>query len=239
MIAAASDSFALIGRQMRHIARVPETLLGITLVPVMMVLVFGYMLGSAMTVPGGNFREFVMTGIFIQVMLTGMTNTAGGVAQDLNNGLVDRFRSLPIARSAVLVSRVASDVALNAFSCLIMAVLGYALGWRAREGVLAALGGFALLLLLGSVMSWLGSLIAMKLRSIESVNAVTWVVSMPLAFLSSAFVPLSILPAWLRTIAEWNLISTVAQACRELFGTRAPQPPPGPFPPSTRCSLPY
>ncbi|MDJ0346928.1 ABC transporter permease [Streptomyces sp. H10-C2] len=218
MIAAFNDSLALVGRQMRHIVRMPETLLSITLVPVAMVGVFGYMLGSAMTVPGGNFREFIMTGIFIQVMLTGMTNTAGGVSQDLSNGLVDRFRSLPIARSAVLVSRVVSDLALNTFSCAVMASLGLVMGWRAREGLLPALAGFGMLLLLGSVMSWLGALIAMKLRSIESVNAVTWVISMPLAFLSNAFVPLDGLPSWLRTVAEWNPISTVAQACRELFG---------------------
>ena len=151
MIEAVGDSAALVGREMRHLRRVPAKLFGVTIVPIIFVAVFGYLLGSAMKVPNGNYREFIMAGIFAQVMLSGVTNTAIGVATDLQNGLVDRFRSLPISRSAVLVSRTISDLLLGIISSALMGIVGYWMGWRVREGFLKLLAGFALLVLLGIV----------------------------------------------------------------------------------------
>lgn len=219
MTEALSDSFALVGRQMRHIRRMPEQLLGITVMPVAFVIVFGYLFGSAMQVPGqGGYKEYIMAGIFAQVMLANITTTAVGVVNDLNNGLVDRFRALPISRSSVLVGRTVADAVLVTWTCAVMALVGYLIGWRAHNGILQTLAGFGLLLLMGFAMSWLGALIGLTLRNVETVSALSGVIMMPLAFLSNAFVPLDGLPGWLRAIAEWNPVSSVVSASRELFG---------------------
>ncbi|MFH9268703.1 MULTISPECIES: ABC transporter permease [unclassified Streptomyces] len=218
MIGVLSDSGALVGRQMRHIRRVPTKLLSVTLMPVAYVLLFGYLFGSAMEVPNGSYREFIMAGIFVQMMLSGIQTTALGVTGDLNNGLVDRFRSLPISRVSVLIGRTVSDMALAAITCVVMGGVGYAIGWRMNEGILNGLTGFGLLLLQGLTMSWIGCWIGLALRSVEAVNSVGFVLTFPLAFLSSAFIPLTGLPGWLRTVAEWNPVSAVAGSCRELWG---------------------
>ncbi|MBM7056843.1 MULTISPECIES: ABC transporter permease [Streptomyces] len=219
MTEAISDSLALAGRQMRHIRRMPEQLLGITVMPIAFVVVFGYLFGSAMQVPGeGGYKEYIMAGIFAQVMLANITTTAVGVVNDLNNGLVDRFRALPIARSSVLIGRTGADAVLVTWTCAMMALVGYLIGWRAHNGVLQTLGGFGLLLLMGFAMSWLGALIGLTLRNVETVSALSGIIMMPLAFLSNAFVPLDGLPGWLRTIAEWNPVSAVVSASRQLFG---------------------
>ncbi len=221
MIETMSDSVALVGRHMRHIKRSPEQLLGITIMPIAFVLVFGYLFGSAMQVPGeGGYQEYIMAGIFAQVMLSNLTVTAVGVVGDLNNGLVDRFRSLPIARGSVLIGRTVSDAVLVTWTTSVMAVVGYAIGWRAHNGLLPTLAAFGLLIAMGFAMSWLGALIGLTLRNIEAVSALSGVIIMPLAFLSNAFVPLEGLPDWLRTIAEWNPVSSVVSACRELFGNQ-------------------
>ncbi|WP_156727247.1 ABC transporter permease [Streptomyces apocyni] len=214
-----TDSFALVGRQMRHIKRMPEQLIGLTILPVAFVVVFGYLFGSAMKVPGGqSYQEYIMAGIFAQVMLSTISTTAVGVAGDLSNGIVDRFRSLPISRTSVLLGRTMSDATLCTWSCAVMAVVGYGIGWRAHEGVLKTLAAFALLVLMGFTLSWFGALLGLVLRSPETVSAMSSIIVMPLAFLSNAFIPLDGLPYWLRTIAEWNPLSTVVSACRELFG---------------------
>ncbi|MFF3285507.1 ABC transporter permease [Streptomyces sp. NPDC003023] len=218
MIEALSDTKALVGRHFRHIVRIPEQLLSVTLMPIAFVVIFGMLFGSAMEVKGSSYEEYIMAGIFIQVMMSNVSTTALGVVGDLSNGLVDRFRSLPISRSAVLIGRTTADMALAAWSCALMAGVGYLIGWRIHNGILSALGGFALLLLLGFTMSWLGALLGLALRSPEAVNALAFMAMMPMMFLSNAFVPLDGLPAWLRTIAEWNPISSVVTACRELFG---------------------
>ncbi|MCX4446053.1 ABC transporter permease [Streptomyces sp. NPDC087866] len=230
MTEAISDSFALVGRQMRHIRRMPEQLIGITVMPVAFVIVFGYLFGSAMQVPGdGGYKEYIMAGIFAQVMLANITTTAVGVVGDLNNGLVDRFRALPISRSSVLVGRTVADGMLVAWTCAVMALVGYLIGWRAHNGVLQTLAGFGLLLLMGFAMSWLGALLGLVLRNAETVSAVSGVIMMPLAFLSNAFVPLDGLPGWMRAVAEWNPVSAVVSASRDLFGNER-GPASGAFP---------
>jgi ABC-2 type transport system permease protein len=218
MTEAFSDSMALIGRHLRHLKRVPERLISITITPVAMVIVFGYLFGSSMRLPDeGNYTEYIMAGIFAQVMLSVFGTTALGVSTDLHNGLVDRFRSLPISHTAVLIGRTVSDLMLVAISCVVMAVVGYLIGWRASGGVLATLNGFLLMLLLGLVMSWLGAWVGLALRNPEAVNAVTLFITMPLAFLSASFFPLSNLPSWLRVIAEWNPVSAITSGARELW----------------------
>jgi ABC-2 type transport system permease protein len=219
MTEAISDSLALVGRHMRHIRRTPEQLLGITIMPVAFVIVFGYLFGSAMAVPGqGGYQEYIMAGIFVQVMLGSITTTAIGVSHDLGNGLVDRFRSLPIARSSVLIGRTVSDAVLMSWTCLVMAGVGFLIGWRAHNGFMETLAGFGLLISFGFALSWLGALIGLALPNPEAVSALTGVLMMPLAFLSNAFVPLDGLPAWLRVVAEWNPVTWLVTACRSLFG---------------------
>ncbi|MCZ4125419.1 ABC transporter permease [Streptomyces sp. H39-S7] len=215
------DTLALTGRHMRHIARVPEKLIGVTVGPVVLVLVFGYLFGSAMTVPGGNYHEYIMAGIFTQVMFSAVGTSAAGVAGDLHNGLVDRFRSLPMSRYAVLLGRTFSDLIMTALSCVVMAVVGTLIGWRAHHDPLSTLAGFGLLLLLGFTMCWIGALLGLVVRSPEAVNSVAMLITMPFIFLSNAFVPLGGLPRWLQIIAEWNPISAVVSACRTLWGNEA------------------
>ncbi|MBH5334909.1 ABC transporter permease [Streptomyces pactum] len=212
-----SDSVALIGRHMTHLRRMPQKLVSVTVMPIMFVILFGYLFGSSMQVPEGDYHEYIMAGIFVQMMLSSVINTGVGVAEDLNNGLVDRFRSLPMAQSAVLISRTVSDLILNMISCVMMLGIGFLIGWRV-DGVLQLLAGFLLLMLLGLVMAWIGTLVGLLLRHVEVVNSVTVMITMPLAFLSSTFYPSSNLPDWLRHVAEWNPVSTVVTAMREVWG---------------------
>jgi ABC transporter DrrB family efflux protein len=217
----AGDACALAGRHMKHLIRVPQKLLGTTVMPMAYVAIFGYLFGSVITVPGGNYREYIMAGIFTQMMLSTAANTALGVTGDLGNGLVDRFRSLPIARGAVLLGRTTADLALALVSCVLMALVGLLIGWRVHHGVLDALAGFGVLLAFGYAMTWLGAFMGMALRTPEAVNSISFLIIMPLTFLSNAFIPLDHLPAWLRAVCEWNPISVVAAAVRRLFGNDA------------------
>ncbi|WP_370422146.1 ABC transporter permease [Streptomyces sp. QH1-20] len=218
-----THSCALIGRHIRHMTRTPQQLLSITLMPVVFVLVFGYLFGSAMKVPGGqSYQDYIMAGIFAQVVLGNTTLSALGVISDLDNGLMDRFRSLPMSRSAVLIGRTTHDLVLTVWSFALMSVIGYLIGWRVHEGLWSMLGGFGLLLLLGLVTSWVGALLGLTLRSAQAMNAIGGIIVMPLSFLSNAFIPLDGLPAWMQAIAEWNPVSPIVLACRQLFGNAAP-----------------
>ncbi|MFJ9691433.1 ABC transporter permease [Kitasatospora sp. NPDC101183] len=220
---AVSDSVALVERQMRQLKRTPEQLITLTLMPAVFVIVFGFLFGSAMKVPGGmNYQEYIMAGIFVQVVLGNVGLTAMGVVTDLHNGLMDRFRSLPISRSAVLIGRTTSDVIVVAWSFLLMSVIGYAIGWRTHEGFLSMLAGFGLLLLLAFATSWLGALLGLVLRNAPAVNGVSAVIVMPMSFLSNAYIPLDGLPGWMQEIAGWNPVSAVVLASRKLFGNAAP-----------------
>ena len=218
LVGALSDTWALIGRHMRHILRIPEKLLSITLMPVSYVVIFGVLFGTAISVPGGDYREYLMAGILTQTMLSNINSTALGVAEDLNNGLVDRFRSLPMSQAAVLVGRTLSNLVLSLISVVVMSAVGLLIGWRVHHGLVSALAAFGILLLLGFAMAWLGALIGLVVRSSEAISAVAFVIVMPLTFLSNAFIPLGGLPGWLRAVCEWNPISAVVAACRQLFG---------------------
>lgn len=219
--AALIEASALTGRHVRHLIRVPQKLLGATVMPMAYVAIFGYLFGSVITVPGGSYRGYLMAGIFTQMMLTNVANSALGVTTDLTNGLADRFRSLPISRGSVLIGRTTADVLLAALSVVLMSLVGLAIGWRVHDGLLPALGGFALLVAFGYAMTWLGALLGFVLRTPEAVNAIALLIVMPMTFLSNAFIPLDGLPAWLRAVCEWNPLSVVVAAVRRLFGNDA------------------
>jgi ABC-2 type transport system permease protein len=165
-----------------------------------------------------KYREFLIAGIFAQTVIFGATFTGAGLAEDMQKGIIDRFRSLPMSRSAVLIGRTASDVIYNVLSIGIMALTGLVVGWRMRGSLLDAVLGFAVLLLFSYAFSWVMGYIGLLVPSPEVINNASFMVIMPLTFVSNAFVPLETFPRALQTFAEWNPVSAVTQAARELFG---------------------
>jgi ABC transporter DrrB family efflux protein len=226
LTAALSDSLVITKRNLIKVKRVPDLLVFATISPIMFVLLFRYVFGGAIQVPGGvSYAEFLIPGIFAQTVVFGSTITGYTLAQDLQQGLIDRFRSLPMSRSAVLVGRTGADAVSNLISIQVMAVTGVIVGWRIHTSALSALAGFLLLVLFAYSISWLMALVGLLVRTPEVVNNASFIVIFPLTFISNAFVPLQSLPAVLQTFAEWNPVSTVVQASRELFGNTIGPPP--------------
>src|SRR6185437_442202 len=196
--------------------------------PIMFILLFAYVFGSAIPIPGINYREFLIPGIFAQTVIFGATLTGAGLADDIQKGIIARFRSLPISRSAVLVGRTSSDVINNVLVIVIMSVTGLIVGWRIRTDFLHAAAGFLLLLLFAYAISWIMAWIGLLVPSPEVVNNASFVIIFPLTFIANTFVPTNKFPAVLKAIANWNPVSSVTQASRELFGnTSKKYPPPG------------
>lgn len=223
----ASDSVTIAKRNVIKIRRVPDVLIFSTLSPIMFVLLFAYIFGSAIEVPGmsGGYREFLIAGIFAQSVVFGATFTGLGLAEDMQKGIIDRFRSLPMAPSAVLVGRTISDVVINVVSLVVMSLTGYVVGWRIRGSLLDAALAFVLLLLFAYAISWIMAVVGLLVRAPEVFNNASFMVIFPLTFLANTFVPLENLPAALRIFAEWNPVSAVTQATRDLFGNTSPLAP--------------
>ncbi|MFP5255525.1 MAG: ABC transporter permease [Acidimicrobiia bacterium] len=224
-VAALSDANVVARRNLIKITRVPEVLVFVLLSPIMFVLLFGYVFGSSIDIPGTSYREFLIAGIFAQTVMFGATFTGTGIAEDMQKGIINRFRSLPMARSAVLAGRTASDVIYNVLSIAIMAITGLLVGWRIRGSILEALLGFVLLLLFSYAISWVMALIALLVPSVEVINNASFMVIFPLTFVANTFVPAENLPGPLQAFAEWNPVSSVTQAARELFGNIPPGTP--------------
>lgn len=215
---AVADYRTLTVRALAHWARKPgEVAVGL-LFPVMVVLMMGYLFGGQMQVPGGGgYREFIMPGMFAMTMIFGIETTFAAIATDAARGVTDRFRSMPIASSAVVAGRAAADM-LHALAALaVMIVCGLAVGWRWHEGAGKALAAFGLLLLLRFAMLWTGVYLGLVAKGPESVVAVQILV-WPVSFLSSAMIDPATMPGWLGAVAEWNPMSATVTACRELFG---------------------
>ena len=219
---ALTDGAVVAKRNVIKIRRVPEVLVFVLISPVMFVLLFAYVFGGSIDVPGVSYREFLIAGIFAQTVVFGATFTGAGLAEDMQKGIIDRFRSLPMSRSAVVVGRTASDVIYNVLSLVIMALTGLIVGWRIHNGIVKALGAFALLLLFAYAVSWIMAYIGLIVPSVEVVNNAAFIVIFPLTFVANTFVPSENLPTILRVFAEWNPVSTVTQAARELFGNLPP-----------------
>ena len=215
---ALADSAVIARRNVIKITRVPEVLVFVLLSPIMFVLLFGFVFGDAIDVPGGDYREFLMAGIFTQTVMFGATFTGAGVAEDMQKGIISRFRSLPMARIAVLAGRTASDIIYNALSITIMSLTGLLVGWQIRSSVPEAAAAFALLLLFAYAFSWVMAFVALHVPSVEVVNNASFMVIFPLSFLANTFVPSEDLPGPLQAFAEWNPVSSITQAARELFG---------------------
>lgn len=219
-----SDGAVIAKRNVIKIKRVPEVLVFVLLSPIMFVLLFAYVFGGSIDIPGG-YRAFLIPGIFAQTVVFGATFTGAGLAEDMQKGIIDRFRSLPMSRSAVVVGRTASDVIYNAASLLIMALSGLIVGWRIHNGMIDALVAFGLLLLFAYAISWIMALVGLMVPSPEVINNASFMVIFPLTFIANTFVPSSNLPTVLRVFAEWNPVSAVTQAARELFGNIPPGTP--------------
>lgn len=222
---AVADGVVIAKRNVIKIKRVPEVLVFVLLSPIMFVLLFAYIFGGSIDIAGGSYREFLIAGILAQTVIFGATFTGVGLADDMQKGIINRFRSLPMSRSAVLTGRTTSDIIYNVLSITIMSLTGLLVGWRIRTSFTDALLGFALLLLFAYAFSWVMAFVGLLVPSVEVINNASFMVIFPVTFIANTFVPLENLPGVLRTFAEWNPVSSVTQAVRVLFGNIPPGTP--------------
>ena len=216
---ALTDSLIITKRQLLQLARVPEVLIFSTIQPVMFVLLFRYVFGGSIeTGQPGGYVQLLMPGIFVQTVAFTLAATASGLAEDMKKGLIDRFRSLPISRSALIVGRTLGDSLLNIVVLAVMGMAGYLVGWRPTSGLLKVALAFLFLLFFGYALSWVGIYIGLSARDARVVQNVSFLVTFPLTFLSNAFAPTTGMPRPLQYVAEWNPVSTMVAACRQLFG---------------------
>jgi ABC transporter DrrB family efflux protein len=220
------DGAAVTKRNLIKIKRVPDIFVWTLLSPIMFVVLFAYVFGSSIDIPGVSYREFLIAGIFAQTVIFGSTFTGVGMAEDMTKGIIDRFRSLPMSRSAVLVGRTTSDIVYNSTSIAVMSLTGLIVGWRIHTNPLPAIGGFLLLLAFAYAISWMMAFVGLKVGRVEVVNNAAFMIIFPLTFIANTFVQSDQLPPVLQTIAEWNPVSALAQAVREAFGNTGSAPVP-------------
>ena len=214
---AASDTRVIAQRNLLRIPRAPDLLISVTVQPIMFVLLFAYVFGGAISTPGFDYVDFLMPGIVAQTMSFGGFVTALSLADDLKKGLIDRFRSLPMARSAVLAGRTLADVATNLLSLAIMVAVGLIIGFSFDASVLEILAGVGLMLLFGFAFSWIFAMFGLVASSPESAQALGFIIIFPLTFISSAFVPVDSMPNGLQWFAEANPFTVVVDAMRALW----------------------
>jgi ABC-2 type transport system permease protein/oleandomycin transport system permease protein len=213
------DSFIVMGRNMRHFVRQPQLLLFSTVQPIMFVLLFSYVFGGAIggSLPRGvGYKDFLLPGIFIQSTAFRATQTAIGLAEDLQRGVIDRFRSMPMARSAVLAGRTLADLVRTLFVILLMVVVGYAIGFRFHEGVPKATASILVVALFGFALSWIFAYVGLVAKGPEAAQSAGFVAIFPLVFASSIFVPVKTMPPWLASFAEVSPVTVTADAARAL-----------------------
>jgi ABC transporter DrrB family efflux protein len=217
------DVIVLTRRSLTRIAREPESLMDVTVMPVVFVLLFSYVFGSAIHIPGGgNYHEYLIGGMLGMGLAGTAPGTAVGLVGDMSTGLIDRFKSLPMSRSAVLAGRTIADLLTQVIGLIVVCATGIAIGWRVHTGPAGVAAALALSLLMGYAFTWMGACLGMVLRSTEAAQATGFVLFLPLTFVSNAFVPTQGMPAWLRAVANWNPLSALAAACRHLFGNPNP-----------------
>ena len=216
---AVHDVWVLARRGLIHMKRQPEALSDATIQPVMFVLLFAYVFGGAIDVPGGgSYREFLMGGIMGQTIIFTAFGVAMGLANDRKNQVVDRFRSLPTARGAVLGGHAVANLVKALLPIVIMSLTGLLVGWRIRSSIGEALLGYALMVAFAFAMIWIGVLIGSLVKTPEGVQGIAFAALFPLTFVASTFVPVASMPAGLRTVAQWNPVTSLSDALRELFG---------------------
>ncbi|HEY9312057.1 ABC transporter permease [Williamsia sp.] len=225
------ESLVMVRRNLIHTKRQPEMLSDVTVQPIMFVLLFAYVFGASIN-PGSGFdyKEWLLPGIMGQTIAFSAFIVALGLTNDLEKGIIDRFRSLPMAKWSVLVGRSVAALIHSSIGIVVMALTGLLIGWRIHEGVPKAILAFALVLLFGFAMIWFGILIGSVMKTPEAVNGVMFTLLFPITFLSNAFVPTAPMPGWLQAIAEWNPISSLVQSMRELWGNGPAAPADAPWP---------
>jgi ABC-2 type transport system permease protein/oleandomycin transport system permease protein len=212
-----SDAQVMTTRLLRQIPRIPDLLIFSTIQPIMFVVLFVYVFGGAINTPGMKYVQFLLPGIFVQTIAFGGAATGIGLADDLQKGLVDRFRSLPMARSALLLGRTTSDVVRNALTVVIMITVGMLTGFRFYGSALAVIAGLALLLAFEFAFSWIGVLIGLSVKSVEAAQSGGFIWLFPLTFASSAFVPVETMPSWLRGFATHQPVTVTVNSLRGWF----------------------
>ena len=219
-----TDVWVLTRRSIARIRREPETLSDVTIQPVLFVLMFAYVFGGAIGGLGGGdkYHSYLIGGMLGMTLAQTAPGTAVAIVSDMETGLIDRFRSLPMSRAAVLTARTLADLLTQVIGGVVVALVGLAIGWRIHNGAGDAIEAFALALLFGYAFTWVGVCLGMVLRSPEAAQQTGFIIFLPLTFISSAFVPTQGMPGWLQPVAEWNPMSSLATACRSLFGNPNP-----------------
>jgi ABC transporter DrrB family efflux protein len=211
-----ADSLEMVRRNLLHIRRTPELLLDVTVTPIMFVILFRFVFGGAIDVGDTSYVNFLMAGIFVQTIVFASIYTSVLLANDLAKGMIERFRSLPMAQSAVITGRTLTDLLRGMLAILIMWGVGLLVGFRPEGSILNWLGAIGLLLLFGFALSWIGVALGAAVRTPEAVNGIIFVAVFPLTFASSAFVPTDTMPTWLQAFAERQPITLIINAVRDL-----------------------
>jgi ABC-2 type transport system permease protein/oleandomycin transport system permease protein len=211
------DAMVLARRSLLETMRLPELIVFVAIQPIMFVLLFRYVFGGAIRVPGGEYVNFLMPGIFVQTVAFGGVTTGIGLAQDMQRGVIDRFRSLPMSSSAVLTGRTLADLARNLFTVVIMLVVGFLVGFRPHGTAAEFLLAILLLMGVSFAFSWISAFVGLMVRSVEAAQSGGFIWLFPLTFASSAFVPVATMPSWLRGFAEHNPVSVLSDSLRGLF----------------------
>jgi ABC transporter DrrB family efflux protein len=209
-------------RNLVHIAREPLQLSDVTVQPVLFTLLFIYIFGSGIPIAGGSYKDFALAGLLMLNLTTSSMGTAVGLSTDLSTGVIDRFRTLPMWRAAVLVGRSISDVLAATLCVAIVAATGLAIGWRPDASAASVIGGFAVGLFFSYALSWACACLGLVAKGPESAQSMGLIFLFPLAFVSNAMVPTAHMPSWLQIIADWNPVSAVTSALRHLFGNPNP-----------------
>ncbi len=214
---AVRDTVAVTGRNLLHYVRVPQLLVFTFVQPIMFVLLFRYVFGGAIPIPGVPYVNYLMPGIFGQTVLFGSMSTGIGLAEDMSTGIIERFRSLPMASMAVLAGRTMADLVRNLFVIIVMFVVGYAVGFRPTGAILAVLFGFLIVLAFAFALSWVFAIVGMRAPNGEAAQAISFPILFPLTFASSAFVPVNRMPGWLQSFAAHQPVTVIINATRGLM----------------------
>jgi ABC transporter DrrB family efflux protein len=218
-----SDVWAMTRRALVHISREPMQLSDVTLQPLLFTFLFAYLFGGAIPIPGGgSYVDYLLAGILALNLVTSTMGTAVGLSTDLNEGMIDRFRALPMWRSAVLVGRSVADLFTSCLCALIVALTGLAVGWRPGSSYISIVGGFMLMIFFAYAVSWMSACAGLNSKSPESAASFGFIVLFPMTFVSNALVPTQHMPGWLQAIATWNPVSAVVAGARVLWNNPNP-----------------
>jgi ABC transporter DrrB family efflux protein len=218
----ARNVWSMTRRNLVHISREPLQLSDVTIQPVLFTVLFIYIFGGGIPIPHGSYKDFVLAGLLSLNLVTSTMGTAVGLSTDLHEGMIERFRTLPMWRAAVLVGRSFADLLTSCLCALIVALTGLAVGWRTNAGIISVIGGFAVVLLFAYSLSWVAACVGLTSKSPESATSFGFIVLFPLAFVSNAMVPTQHMPGWLRTVADWNPVSAVTAGARHLWSNPNP-----------------